>query len=95
MNKLNKNNLTLIESRFKSVQRNIDKKLYSLNIKSSQRSAEIWNRKQGGGGKSISISGDVIEKAAVNFSSISGNKLPASSLITKSKLKDSSKFYAV
>ena len=95
MNKLNKNNLKLIESRFKSVQRNIDKKLYSLNIKSSQRSAEIWNRKQGGGGKSISISGDVIEKAAVNFSSISGNKLPASSLITKSKLKDSSKFYAV
>ena len=95
MNKLNKNNLKLIESRFKSVQRNIDKKLHSLNIKSSQRSAEIWNRKQGGGGKSISISGDVIEKAAVNFSSISGNKLPASSLITKSKLKDSSKFYAV
>jgi len=95
VNKLNKNNLKLIESRFKSVQRNIDKKLYSLNIKSSQRSAEIWNRKQGGGGKSISISGDVIEKAAVNFSSISGNKLPASSLITKSKLKDSSKFYAV
>jgi coproporphyrinogen III oxidase len=95
VNKLNKNNLKLIESRFKSVQRNIDKKLHSLNIKSSQRSAEIWNRKQGGGGKSISISGDVIEKAAVNFSSISGNKLPASSLITKSKLKDSSKFYAV
>ena len=95
MNKLNKNNLMLIESRFKSVQRNIDKKLNSLNKKSFQRIAENWNRKQGGGGKSISINGDVIEKAAVNFSSISGSKLPVSSLATKSKLKGSSKFHAV
>ena len=95
MNKLNKTNLTLIESRFKSVQRSIDKKLNSFNKKSSQRSAEIWNRKQGGGGKSISINGDVIEKAAVNFSSISGNKLPASSLATESKSKASSKFHAI
>jgi coproporphyrinogen III oxidase len=95
VNKLNKNNLTLIESRFKSVQRNIDKKLNSLNKKFSQRNSETWNRNQGGGGKSISINGDVIEKAAVNFSSISGNKLPASSLATKSKLKGSSKFHAI
>ena len=95
MNKLNKNNLMLIKSRFKSVQRNIDKKLNSLNKKSFQRIAENWNRKQGGGGKSISINGDVIEKAAVNFSSISGSKLPVSSLATKSKLKGSSKFHAV
>ena len=87
MNKLNKNNLMMIESRFKSVQRSIDKKLNSFNKKSSQRSAEIWNRKQGGGGKSISINGDVIEKAAVNFSSISGNKLHASSLATETKSK--------
>ncbi len=95
MNKLNKNNLMSIESKFKSVQRNIDKKLSSLNKKLSQRSAEIWTRKQGGGGKSIFINGDVIEKAAVNFSSISGSKLPASSLATISKLKGSSKFHAI
>jgi coproporphyrinogen III oxidase len=95
VNRLNKNNLILIESRFKSVQRNINKKLNSLNKKSSQRGIDNWNRKQGGGGKSISIIGDVIEKAAVNFSSISGSKLPASSLATKSKLKSSSKFHAI
>ena len=95
MNKLNKNNLILIESRFRSVQKNIDKKLNSLNKKPFQRSAENWNRKQGGGGKSISINGDVIEKAAVNFSSISGSKLPASSLASKSKLNSSSRFHAV
>ena len=71
MNKLYKNNLALIESRFKSVQKKIDKKLNSFNKKSFQRKVENWNRKQGGGGKSISINGDVIEKAAVNFSSIS------------------------
>ena len=80
MNKLNKNNLSEIESRLKSVQKKIDKKLNSLNKKKSKRVAETWNRKQGGGGLSISINGDVIEKAAVNYSSISGNKLPAASL---------------
>ena len=31
-------------------------------------------------GKSISITGDTIEKAAVNFSSISGEQLPQSLL---------------
>ncbi len=95
MNKLNKNNLALIESRFKSVQKKIDKKLNSLNKKSFQRKVENWNRKQGGGGKSISINGDVIEKAAVNFSSISGSKLPSSSLASNIKLNSSSKFHAV
>ena len=95
MNKLNKNNLAEIESRLKSVQKNIDKKLNSLNKKDSKRVAETWNRKQGGGGLSITINGDVIEKAAVNYSSISGNKLPAASLAKNLKSKQSSKFHAV
>ena len=95
MNKLNKDSLALIESRFKSVQKNIDKKLNSLNKKNSKRVTETWDRKQGGGGLSISINGDVIEKAAVNYSSISGNKLPAASLAKNLKLKQSSKFHAV
>jgi len=95
VNKLTKNNLALIELRLRSIQRSIDKKLNSLNIKASQRKAEIWNRKQGGGGKSISINGDVIEKAAINFSSISGSKLPASSLANKSKSNSSFKFRAI
>ena len=67
MNKLNKNNLILIESRFRSVQKNIDKKLNSLNKKPFQRSAENWNRKLGGGGKSISINGDVIELSLIHI----------------------------
>ena len=95
MNKLTKKNLALIELRLRSVQSSIDKKLNSLNIKASQQKAEIWNRKQGGGGKSISINGDVIEKAAINFSSISGNKLPASSLATELKSNGSLKFRAI
>ena len=95
MNKLNKNNLAEIESRLKSVQKKIDKKLNSLNKKNSKRVAETWNRKQGGGGLSISINGDIIEKAAVNYSSISGNKLPAASLAKNLKSKQSSKFHAV
>jgi len=95
VNKLNKNNLAEIESRLKSVQKNIDKKLNSLNKKDSKRVTETWNRKQGGGGLSITINGDVIEKAAVNYSSISGNKLPAASLAKNLKSKQSSKFHAV
>jgi len=95
VNKLNKNNLAEIESRLKSVQKKIDKKLNSLNKKNSKRVAETWNRKQGGGGLSISINGDVIEKAAVNYSSISGNKLPAASLAKNLKSKQSLKFHAV
>jgi len=95
VNKLTKNNLALIELRLRSVQRSIDKKLNSFNIKTSQRKAEIWNRKQGGGGKSISINGDVIEKAAINFSSISGNRLPASSLATELRSNGSLKFRAI
>jgi len=95
VNKLNKNNLAEIESRLKSVQKNIDKKLNSLNKKDSKRVAETWNRKQGGGGLSVTINGDVIEKAAVNYSSISGNKLPAASLAKNLKSKQSSKFHAV
>ena len=92
---LTKNNLALIELKLRSVQKSIDKKLNSLNIKAYQRKAEIWDHKQGGGGKSISINGDVIEKAAINFSSISGSKLPVSSLATKSKSNTSSKFRAI
>ena len=95
MNKLNKDSLALIESRFKSVQKDVDKKLNSLNRKNSNRVAETWDRKQGGGGLSISVNGDVIEKAAVNYSSISGNKLPAASLTKNLKLKQYSKFHAV
>mgnify|MGYP001335792487 CR=1 FL=1 len=56
---------------------------------------EEGRRKGGGGGKSISISGDVIEKAAVNFSSISGTNLPGSSISSKIQTKNLSRFHAV
>ena len=45
-------------------------------------------------GKSISITGDTIEKAAVNFSSISGKQLPQSSIAEELKTK-SNKFHAM
>tara|TARA_B100000287_G_scaffold431163_1_gene487877 strand:- start:144 stop:1067 length:924 start_codon:yes stop_codon:yes gene_type:complete len=95
VNNLRKNNLKTVEARLKLVQKNIDKRLKSLNKRSAQRIAQNWVRKKGGGGRSISISGDIIEKAAVNFSSIYGKKLPNASLVTKSKSTNVKAFHAV
>ena len=96
MNKLDKPTLKLLEKKFLNIQKNIEKNLLNLNAKDSTSIKENWKRKEGGGGKSISISGDVIEKAAANFSTISGNNLPTSSsgLNNKSTIKKS-KFHAI
>jgi coproporphyrinogen III oxidase len=48
---------------------------------SSKKNTIKWKHNQGGGGLSCEIAGDEsIEKAAVNFSSITGKKLPTSAL---------------
>ncbi|MBT3852283.1 MAG: oxygen-dependent coproporphyrinogen oxidase, partial [Gammaproteobacteria bacterium] len=75
MNKLDKPTLKLLEKNFLNIQKNIEENLLNLNSKDRISIKENWKRKEGGGGKSISISGDVIEKAAANFSTISGNNL--------------------
>ena len=96
MNKLDKLTLNFLEKEFVDIQKNIEKKLSNLNNNNAIKLPEKWKRKEGGGGKSISISGDVIEKAAVNFSSIYGNKLPASSIaLSNSNNYQSSAFHAL
>ena len=96
MNKLDKATLNFLERELVDIQKNIEKKLANLNNKSPSKISETWKRKEGGGGKSISISGDVIEKAAVNFSSIYGRKLPASSIGSiNSNIHQSSGFHAL
>ena len=53
-----------------------------------------WKHNQGGGGQSCEISGNkYLEKAAVNFSSITGAKLPSSAL-EKTGMKGLKKFNA-
>ena len=94
MNKLTKKELENLESTFTRIQKNIENGIKKLNITPAIRVAIVWKRDQGGGGKSISISGDTIEKAAVNYSSISGKKLPDSSIAAKNK-STSSKFHAI
>tara|TARA_B100000927_G_scaffold284587_1_gene273675 strand:- start:1076 stop:1945 length:870 start_codon:yes stop_codon:yes gene_type:complete len=50
-----------------------------------------WKYKEKGGGQSVELSyGKVIEKGAVNFSSISGRIIPGSALSTKIKTKTKS-----
>ena len=61
---------------------------------SSNRNITKWKHSQGGGGISCEISGGKnIEKAAVNFSSITGGKLPSSAL-EKTGMKGLKKFKA-
>ena len=61
---------------------------------SSNRNITKWKHGQGGGGLSCEISGNKnIEKAAVNFSSIIGEKLPSSAL-EKTGMKGLKKFNA-
>ena len=61
---------------------------------SSNRNITKWKHSQGGGGISCEISGNKnIEKAAVNFSSIVGGKLPSSAL-EKTGMKGLKKFKA-
>ena len=95
MNKLTQANLEIIETHFLDIQKNIDKKLKKLNVRSPDRGLQKWSRKLGGGGRSISIKGDTIEKAAINFSSISGKKLPDSSIATKLNIKANLKFHVI
>jgi coproporphyrinogen III oxidase len=61
---------------------------------SSNTNITKWKHNQGGGGLSCEISGNKnIEKAAVNFSSITGGKLPSSAL-EKTGMKGLKKFNA-
>jgi coproporphyrinogen III oxidase len=94
VNKLTNKELEIFESTFTRIQKNIENGIKKLNTSPPIRVAKVWKRDQGGGGKSISITGDTIEKAAVNYSSISGKKLPDSSIASKIK-STSNKFHAI
>ena len=48
----------------------------------------LWKYKEKGGGQSVELAnGKIIEKGAVNFSSITGKIIPGSALSTKIKSK--------
>jgi len=94
VNKLTKMELETLESTFIKIQRSVEEGIKKLNVSAPIRVAKVWKRDLGGGGKSISITGDNIEKAAINYSSISGKKLPDSSIAASIK-NTSHKFHAL
>jgi coproporphyrinogen III oxidase len=94
VNKLTNKELKKLESVFTKIQRDIENGINTLFTSLPIRVAKVWKRDLGGGGKSISITGDTIEKAAINFSSISGKQLPQSSIAEELKTK-SNKFHAM
>jgi len=78
---------------FSKVQEIIISEIQQLDS-SSKKNITKWKHGQGGGGLSCEISGNKnIEKAAVNFSSIIGEKLPSSAL-EKTGMKGLKKFKA-
>ncbi len=47
---------------------------------------DLWQRKEGGGGRTRVLNGEVFEQAGVNFSHVSGFKLPASATVKRPEL---------
>lgn len=70
-----------IDNFFRDIQNNIINNFNSLEGSKKDVYDDVWNRPDGGGGRSYIIkSGKFFDNCAVNFSSISGNKLPPSAL---------------
>ena len=72
--------ITTFEQHFKEIQTMIIDHYSSFEtMKSCTVSDDFWKRSQGGGGRTFIIeNGKFFDKAAINFSSISGTKLPQS-----------------
>ena len=82
-----------IDNFFRDIQNNIINNFNSLEHSKKDVYDDVWNRPDGGGGRSYIIkSGKFFDNCAVNFSSISGNKLPPSAL--KDNTKKNGKFSA-
>ena len=82
-----------IDNFFRDIQNNIIDNFNSLEGSKKDVYDDGWNRPDGGGGRSYIIkSGKFFDNCAVNFSSISGNKLPPSAL--KENTKKNGKFTA-
>ena len=82
-----------IQQSFSKIQNKIIQEFMILD-NSSKKENKKWEHRSGGGGLSCEIRGvNNIEKAAVNFSSITGKKLPASAL-EKKELKGLKDFKA-
>ena len=82
-----------IDKFFRDIQNNIIDNFNSLEGSKKDVYDDVWNRPDGGGGRSYIIkSGKFFDNCAVNFSSISGNKLPPSAL--KENTKKNGKFTA-
>jgi len=67
-----------IVSLFQDHQSKISSDFAAIN-KTVEENISEWSRQNGGGGKTIILSGDNIEKAAINFSIINDNIIPSSS----------------
>ena len=80
-----------IVSLFQDHQSKISSDFAAIN-KTVEENISEWSRQNGGGGKTIILSGDKIEKAAINFSIIHDNIIPSSSQAKALNLKKTEYF---
>ena len=79
---------------FLALQEEIRSRLLSLDSTAKVREDE-WERKEGGGGRTLAISGGkIMEKGGINFSDVRGNELPPSATLNRPEL-GGSKFRAM
>ncbi|MDA8775138.1 oxygen-dependent coproporphyrinogen oxidase [Opitutales bacterium] len=73
-----------------ALQKSLHTKLFEIDPK-IQCQKDQWKRKEGGGGKTFAFKkGDFIEKGGVNFSDVSGEKLPKTATQNRPELEGAS-----
>lgn len=79
-----------VKSYLLELQNSVENKLTSADP-SIEHQEDQWKRKEGGGGKTLSFTnGQIIEKGGINFSDVSGNKLPKTATQNRPELEGAS-----
>ena len=79
-----------VKSYLLELQNSVENKLTSADP-SIEHQEDHWKRKEGGGGKTLSFTnGQIIEKGGINFSDVSGNKLPKTATQNRPELEGAS-----
>ena len=79
-----------VKSYLLELQNSVENKLTSADP-SIDHKEDKWKRKEGGGGKTLSFTnGQIIEKGGINFSDVSGNKLPKTATQNRPELEGAS-----
>ena len=79
--------LEYVKTYLENLQTRLSTRLETLETGSQKFISDQWTREEGGGGISMVLEGgEVLEKAGVNFSHVTGNQLPPSASASRPQL---------